>query len=80
MNCTYGLTNVLMREGESMHRFLRTVGFSKYQKKHRINELIKELAASALGQKGRFAVLGFKLVNTSEWTPDESLEIWDGGL
>ncbi len=48
MNCTYGLTNVLMREGESMHRFLRTVGFSKYQKKHRINELIKELAASAL--------------------------------
>ena len=43
-------------------------------------ELVMELAAPALGQKGRFAVLGFKLVNTSEWTPDESLEIWDGGL
>ena len=27
-----------------MHRFLRTVGFSKYQKKHMIDVLIKDLA------------------------------------
>ena len=40
MNCTYGLTNVLMREGESMHRFLRTFFLIKYQKKKIINYLI----------------------------------------
>lgn len=30
-----------------MHRFLRTVGFSKYQKKHRIEELMKNLVDHA---------------------------------
>ena len=30
-----------------MHRFLRTVGFSKYQKKHRIDELMKNLVDHA---------------------------------
>lgn len=30
-----------------MHRFLRTVGFSKYQKKHRIEELMKDLVDHA---------------------------------
>ena len=43
-------------------------------------ELVMELKRPAPGEKGRFAVLRFKLVNTSEWTPDESLEIWDGGM
>lgn len=32
-----------MREGEFMHRFLRTVGFSEYQKKHMIDGLITDL-------------------------------------
>lgn len=36
-----------MREGEGMHRFLRAVGFSAYQKKHTIEKLMNALTAEA---------------------------------
>ncbi len=43
-------------------------------------KLVLELAGPGPGCGGRFEVLSLRLVNTTEWTPDESLEIWDGGI
>ena len=42
-------------------------------------ELILELGKAKDNQKGRFAILRYGLVNTGEWSPDQSMEIWDGG-
>ena len=36
-----------------MHRFLRTVGFSTYQKKHKIEDLIRDLVVEALPEQIR---------------------------
>lgn len=42
-------------------------------------ELILELKRAEEGQEGRFEILRYGLENTDAWSPDESLEIWDGG-
>ena len=39
----------------------------------------QELSA-VLQYKDGFEILEWKVVSTAEWTPDESLHVWDGGM
>ena len=33
-----------------------------------------------LQYKNGFDILEWKIVSTADWTPDESLHVWDGGM
>ena len=50
----FAYDNRFRKEGDNMHKFMRTIGFSMYQKKRDMEALLKELAAQAV-RTGRLA-------------------------